>query len=153
MNSKAVSSPLVARCVAGLALLFLSFAGCASPQASSSSAVAGKPASKLPVLVKGMTAEEVIKRVGKPVEIRKMEADVPAEIWIYDRDAGTVSTLNPTTTGSVTVANPLTGEMYQAPELTYRPERINTEQHTELLMVEGRLVSSKQYVTKSHHYE
>jgi hypothetical protein len=153
MNSKTVSRPLPSRCAAGLVLLSLAFAGCASTQSSNASTTAKKPASTLPVLVQGMTAEEVIKRVGKPAEIRKMEAGVSAEVWVYDRNAGTVTTMNPTTTGSVTVANPLTGEMYQSPVLNYRPERIDTEQHTELLMVEGRLVSSKQYVTKSHQYE
>lgn len=106
----------------------------------------------MPVLVKGMKAEEVLRLVGKPAHIRKMESELPAEVWEYNRQLPSVTSLNGTTTQSVPTANPLTGAPGTMSGINYRPETIEREQHSELLMVNGELVSSKQYITEKHSF-
>lgn len=124
--------------------------GCQTEPAHKTTEV--KPAS-VPVLVQGMTTDEIIARVGRPVRIRKMESELPAEVWIYERSLGAVSTMNAATTSTGAAMNPVTGEITTTPELNYRMERVAAEQHSELLIVEGKLVSSKQYVTQSSTLE
>jgi hypothetical protein len=141
---------------AGAALLtagLLGFiAGCATP-APLPAPKAAQSAQGRPAIAQGMTADEVVRRIGRPLEVRPVQSDVPAEVWVYRRDAGSISTMNATTTSEVPVADPFTGQISTVPQLEYRPERVDAEQQTELLMVEGRLVSWKQRLVKSHHYE
>lgn len=135
-------------CVCSLGILAV--AGCQTEPAPKKSAA--KPSS-VPVLVQGMTTDEIIARVGKPVRIRKMESELPAEVWIYERSLGAVSTVSAATTSTGAAMNSVTGEITTTPELSYRTERIESEQHSELLIVQGKLVSSKQYVTQSSTLE
>jgi hypothetical protein len=132
--------------------MVLSLAGCATPDphpSSTTAQTAVTPIAPSPkALNQGMTAEEVIQRIGRPAEIRKIKADIPAEVWIYYRDLGSEYTMIASTTHSIPIQNFATGTMTSTPELDFRPERIDTTQHTELLMINGKLTSYKQFAQK-----
>lgn len=93
------------------------------------------------VIVKGMEGEEIIRRIGKPTEIRPLETPQgQAEVWVYRRKAGQESTLAATSVVQVPIIHPLTGVQYNAPEARYSMERRDLLETTNLLMFEGKLV-------------
>ena len=114
----------------------------AATTATSANVNAASDAEKLPrVIKKGMEADEIVRRIGKPSEIRPMETpEGHAEVWVYRRNAGTDGTWTATSVVRMPVANPLTGVLYTTPEPSYSQERRELLETTNLLMFEGKLV-------------
>ncbi len=102
---------------------------------------ASDPAKPPRVIAKGMDAEEIVRRIGKPTEIRPLETpEGQAEVWVYRRNAGQESTLAATSVIQVPIVHPLTGVQYNAPEARYSMERRDLVETTNLLMFDGKLV-------------
>ena len=111
-----------------------------------------------PALAKGMTAEEVIKAVGKPVEIKPIESkDGKAETWIYRRKAGFAFINVPAGTREVPVFTGVgtTGNdrVQNQTEIIYTQKRVTVYQVTSLLMFNDRLVLAKQSKEQSEVYD
>ena len=116
-------------------------AATAQSMGSNETATSAKPPR---VIAKGMEAEEIIRRIGKPTEVNPMPSpDGKAEVWIYRRHAGQQSTLTATSVVQTPVVNPITGHMFTTPEPSYSQERLDLEETTSLLMFNDRLVEWK----------
>jgi hypothetical protein len=118
-----------------------------------------KPAkASRPALEKGMTAEQVLKLIGKPSEIKPMP--VPeggtgkAEMWIYRRDGGTRTVQVPIGTrqvpGFVGINQPLS-EQHRT-EVIYGPKTIKIYQVTSLLMFNDTLMLARQTQETEERY-
>lgn len=87
-----------------------------------------------------MDGEEIIRRIGRPSEIRPLDTSAGhAEIWVYRRNAGNDNTLTATRTVQTPVVNPLTGVRFTVPEPSYSVEHRDLLEITNLLMFEGKL--------------
>lgn len=105
------------------------------------------------VIIKGMEGEEIVRRIGKPTEIRPLETpEGRAEVWIYRRNAGQDSTLNATTVTQRLVIHPLTGVHYTVPEPSYSMERREFLETTNLLIYDGRLAEWTRVVESKRSY-
>lgn len=99
---------------------------------------------------KNMTGEEITQFLGKPAEIKSMEAPEPGtkfEQWIYRRklrestvQVAASQTMVPTFSGFGGSSS-----MTQTPVIEYRNKRIVVYQVTALLMVNDRLEIAKQW--------
>lgn len=112
--------------------------------ASKKKPAAQKPA--LPTIKKGMTGEEIIKIVGRPLKIEPMKTPEgqEAEVWIYSR---LVETKTRSVQTGVTIVPAYDGTLNSGTTVT-RPvwgmEHDTIYQFTRLLMFEGKLVASTQ---------
>ncbi len=123
--------------------------------ASETSAGASGPASEVvqgkPAIQKGMTAETVLGLIGKPREVRPIEAEgVQGESWIYRRVAKRVINQVAPTTQKVPAwggpgVNSKNGEIIDVDVPFMRNERVTIYQMTALLFIDGKLVASKQW--------
>lgn len=134
-----------------LAGVVLSGSALASEGASDAPETAAGVAPGKPAIQKGMTAETVLSLIGKPREIRPLEAEgVRGESWIYRRVAKRViNQVAPTTQKVPTWGGPgvnsKNGEIIDVDVPFIRNERITIYQMTALLFVDGKLVASKQW--------
>ena len=113
----------------------------ATPATSANVNTASDTAKPPRVITKGMDGDEIVRRIGKPSEIRPMETpEGHAEIWVYRRNAGVESTLTATGVTQTPVADPLTGARFFVPEPSYSQERKEMLETTNLLMFEGKLL-------------
>jgi hypothetical protein len=100
-----------------------------------------------------MTAEEVQRLVGKPVEIKPIEApEGKAETWIYRRQIGRQTTQE-TVPGNVGSFMLVEGTLSTPPPLEYRTKTTKSYQVTSLLMFEGKLIKAKQSVSQVVNYD
>jgi hypothetical protein len=107
-------------------------------------------------LEKGMTEETIIEIIGKPMEVRPMEApDGKAEMWIYRQETGQRSVQVvvgereiPAYTG---VGNANEG-MRTTKELIYGTKHVKTYRVTSLLMFNGQLTVARQTQEQSETY-
>lgn len=114
---------------------------------SAEKAKSEKPAK--PSVQKGMTPEEVVAIIGKPAEVKPIEAEgVTSESWIYRRVAK--RTVNQVPAPQSMGGMGMGGGMGSG---TMRNERITFYQMTALLFVEGRLSASKQWIERESHLE
>jgi|GEM_PF-945106 len=108
--------------------------------AAARSTSTSEPAKATRVITKGMEGDEILRRIGKPTEIRPMESPSGhAEVWVYRRPAGTESGLTATTVVQTPVADPLTGVQFTVPEPSYSQETRELIETTNLLMFDGKL--------------
>lgn len=110
-----------------------------------------------PVLKKGATAEEVLKLVGKPDQIRPMDTkEGKAEVWVYRRLARHVERQSAVTTQNVTMftGSGTGNDAYAATAVpVFRTEHINVYQVSSLLMFEGQLVTATQKVETERKFD
>ncbi len=105
------------------------------------------------VIAKGMEGEEIVRRIGKPSEIRPVDTpDGRAEIWVYRRNAGQDTTLSATTVSQRLVIHPLTGAHFTVPEPSYSTERRELLETTNLLLYEGKLAEWTRTVEAKRSY-
>lgn len=117
-----------------------------------------KPPAAKRALEKGMPAEEIIKLIGKPAEIKPMP--VPeggtgkAEMWIYRRSGGTRSIQVPVGTrqvpGFVGINQELSAQ--HRTEVIYGPKTIRIFNVTSLLMFNDQLVLARQSQETEERY-
>lgn len=101
-----------------------------------------------PTLEAGMTAEEVQRAIGKPIEIKPIVTpEGKAETWIYRRQIGKNTTLDsiPTSFSSGALPDSLLGT---SGPVEYRTKTTLVYQVTSLLMFQGKLVKAKQSVSQ-----
>jgi hypothetical protein len=114
-----------------------------------------KPAK--PAIRKGMTAAEIEKIIGKPSQIKPIEVgETKGESWIYRRVAKRTMTQTAAALSMVPAYGGLglQGDaIVNVPEPEQRLESITIYQMTALLMVEGKLVASKQWFEKERRFE
>jgi len=128
----------------------------AGPDKAGHDQAATKP--QKPTLTKGMTAEEIVKLIGKPVEVKPMKlpegSTGKAEVWIYRREAGTRSVPVPSGTREVPgFVNPaLTDAAQHTTEIVYTNKIITIEQVTSLLMFDDKLIVARQYQEQRDRY-
>jgi len=123
------------------------------------SATPGKKAKR--ALEKGMPAEEVIRLIGKPAEIKPMETtEGKAETWIYRRELGHQTRQVVTGMRQVpTYVGPGMGDgadaqsgMSMRGEPIYQMETTTTYQVTSLLMFDGKLELARQTSERTRNY-
>lgn len=156
------------RMKAFLVPLFLACMVCGPASASDKAAPAASPApadapgkqdakSAKPAIQKGMTAAEIEKIIGKPNEIKPIEVgDTKGESWIYRRVAKRTMTQTAATLSMVPTYGGLglQGDaIVDVPEPEQRLEHVTIYQMTALLMVDGKLVASKQWLEKERHFQ
>jgi hypothetical protein len=106
-----------------------------------------------PALEAGMTAEAVQRVVGKPAEIKPIEApEGKAETWIYRRQIGKQTTLESTPGNSGSSAL-VEGALATAAPIEYRTKTTTSYQVTSLLMFDGKLIKAKQSVSQVVSYD
>lgn len=137
-------------------LVLLSAASPAVAEQPGGDTKAAKPAK--PALEKGMSAEAIIKLIGKPAEVKPIP--VPegetgkAETWIYRRDLGTRSIHVPIGTREVPafagIGVPESRQVSR--EIIYGMKTVRIYQVTSLLMFDGKLVVASQTQEKTENY-
>lgn len=131
----------------------LIFAGCASePQKPAAAppptapSAALDPAVNSRAIAKGMTADEVVRRIGKPAEVRPLSSsDGHAEIWVYRRNAGQKTVQTATSTRQIPIPS-ASGEIRMVDEPVFSLEQITLEESVSLLMYDGKLVEWRKSV-------
>ena len=135
-------------------------AGCLALEAEADAATkAGAADPVKPAIEKGMSAEDIRKLIGEPREIKPIasgETEVNAEKWIYRRKIRTDTTQEPVGSESQPAyLGPGLGEngmgTVQVP--IYRLKHTTFIQVTALLMVDGQLVTARQWVETEVYYE
>lgn len=141
---------LAAACVAALPLTL-------SAQANSSDEA--EIASAKPRVGPGMTADQVRAIIGKPREVRKIDAEgVTGESWIYRRVAKRViNQVAPTTAKVPTWGGPgvnrANGEIIEVDVPFTRNERVTIYQMTALLFIDGKVTASKQWLERESLFD
>lgn len=129
----------------------------ASSSADSSSAAADNAKSAKPRVQQGMTADEVVARIGKPVEIKSIVTDAgTGESWIYRRVAKRL--MNPVAPtvekvpmwGGPGLPN---GEIIDVNVPFQRLERVTIYQMTALLLIDGKVTASKQWFEQERLFD
>lgn len=126
-----------------LAIFFsLLLSSCETTQ-SGGAAVAGEEAPK--TVTKGMTEGEVIAILGEPMEVEEVRHDeVAAQIWRYQREVVTSSTIESDGEQERVYADPETGQFITVREPIYRNEKVKTILQAEILFVGGEVVALKE---------
>lgn len=130
----------------------------AAPPAAPAAAGANAAKPAKPALEKGMTAEQVIKLIGKPTEIRPISVEDAgggkAERWVYRRDGGTRIIQVPIGTREVPAFVGMVQEANQQhrSEVIYGPKTIRIFNVTSLLMVNDQLVLARQTQEAEERY-
>jgi hypothetical protein len=112
-----------------------------------------------PALTKGMTAETVIGLIGRPLQIKPMDApEGKAEVWTYRRVAKKWTTQTAATTEEVPafigIGMGAAGDgMGSVTTPIYRLEHITVYQVTRLLMFEDQLVNAKQWLEQERSFD
>lgn len=116
-------------------------------------------APKGPVLMKGMTAEQIVAAIGQPQEKKTMK--VPegstdkAETWVYRQEIGTHEVQVATGTQQVAayvgmgMGNDALGS---TPQIVFTNKTVTVYRVTSLLMVNGQLVLARQTSEQSDRY-
>jgi hypothetical protein len=119
---------------------------------------ASKPAK--PPLEQGMSAEEVRKLIGTPLEIKPIAPDateLPAEKWTYRRKLRTETTQEPLSSMSqpafVGMGTGDANGLGTVEVPVYRLKHTTFYQMTALLMVDGQLVTARQWIEQEVNYE
>ena len=150
------TNPIYRRAVL-VAALFMG-AGCLALAGDAPAAAASKGDAAKPAIEKGMSADEIRKLLGKPKSVKRIEKDdLKAESWTYRRKIRTVTTQavvgdesQPAFVGlGMGDANGL--GTVSVP--VYRLKHTTYYQMTALLMVEGELVTARQWVEEEVSYE
>jgi len=142
-----------------LAGVVLGGSAVASEKASGAAEATADLAQEKPAIQKGMTAETVLGLIGKPREIRPVEAEgARGESWIYRRVAKRViNQVAPTTQKVPTWGGPgvntKNGEIVDVDVPFMRNERVTIYQITALLFVDGKLVASKQWYERESLFD
>lgn len=129
--------------------------GCATddkPVASAAPAVGPAGKGSLPVLKVGATAEEIVRLVGKPLEVAPMQTpEGKAETWTYRRLVDEESSEVAEPSRAAPVIEPAHGIVsagVQMSETEFHTVYVKTYQVTSLLMFNGKLAASKQRLEK-----
>jgi hypothetical protein len=143
--------------------LLLAASGCATADNGAKAAGAAPAASPnvsvakggLPVLKTGITSDEVVALVGKPLEVKAQPApEGKAEIWSYRRLVDEQQRQVATSVNIVGAYNPITDAgPSQSPELQFTQVHIRTYQVTELLIFNDKLVTAKQWNEQKTTYD
>lgn len=129
------------------------FAGCSNPPAPPSAAAAD-PAAPPRVIAKGMSADEILRRIGKPTEVRPIDSpEGQAEIWIYRRPAGHTTQQTAATVHEIPVVNPYTGVIRMLNEPTYSLDTVDLLESTSLLIYNGKMVEWKRAIEGKRVFE
>jgi hypothetical protein len=145
---------LVAILLTGAGCLILANGTAAEARAK---ADASKPAK--PPIEQGMSAEEVRKLIGEPLEIKPIAPDateVSGEKWVYRRKLHTETTTEPVRSETLPAyLGPGMGENGMGTVISpiYRLKHTTFMQVTALLMVDGQLVTARQWVEQEVSYE
>lgn len=137
--------------VAALASLvaasLLSATDAAPPISGSQTASADAQKAVKPSLQKGMSAAAVIQLIGKPEQIKSMNApEGKAETWIYRRLLSRIVTQEATGSRDIPAFDGSVGaQMGTRPEIVYSNVTVETYQVTHLLMFNDQLVVAKQW--------
>ena len=95
-----------------------------------------------------MTSEQILQLVGKPSVVKNLKnAEVKAEVWLYRYDKLDGVKQVATSMQDVPYVDPITGILKMIQEPVYSQERTYLVETTELLVVDGKLTSSKRYRT------
>ena len=130
----------------------------ASEHAGSAAAAASEKPAK-PAVQKGMSAETVVSLIGRPREVRPIEAEgIRSESWIYRRVAKRLVNQVAPTTQKVPMwggpgVNPRAGGIIDVDVPFTRNERITIYQMTALLMVDGKVTASKQWFERESLFD
>lgn len=143
MKTLSTSARITALALAGLLASPLAHA------ASSDKSPTPPASSASRALNPGMSAEAIVKQIGRPVEITPIKvAEGQAEIWIYRRQLARETRHTPTSTQSVPAFVGVSGGggavIASRPSAVYSIENVTTYQVTSLLMFEGKLRVAKQ---------
>ncbi|HVU25134.1 MAG TPA: hypothetical protein VHE13_13490 [Opitutus sp.] len=110
-----------------------------------------------PTLAKGMTADEVLKAVGKPAEVKPMKTETgKAEEWIYRRELGKRVVRVASGEREVPVFDGMglgSGAMKTRHEIIYTSKHVTVYQVTTLLMFDGKLILANQKVEQDDRFE
>jgi outer membrane protein assembly factor BamE (lipoprotein component of BamABCDE complex) len=108
---------------------------------------------ELPVLKVGATADEIIRLVGKPLQIAAMPSpNGKAETWTYRRILDQQTTQVAEASRGPAVIEPAHGIVSAGTEMAeteYHTVYVTTYQVTSLLMFNGKLAASKQRIEKT----
>ncbi len=110
-----------------------------------------------PGLHPGMTADEIIKLIGKPQDVKTIATPAgKGEAWTYRRIAKQWTERAPVTTEMVPTfaGSGLGGDGIRDMAVpAYRTERITVYQVTSLLLVDGKMVTARQWPEKDQEFE
>jgi len=109
-------------------------------------------------LEKGMTAAEIVARIGKPADVRPIAApEGNAEVWTYRRlrhehvqQVAATVTMAPALTG---MNDHGTAAFGTVPDLDFHLEHVRDYQVTALLMFDGKLVMARQWMERERHID
>jgi hypothetical protein len=143
MKTLPTSARFIAVALAGLLAASLAQASSTDSADSASPSVANR------TLNPGMSAESIVKQIGRPVEITPIKvAEGQAEIWIYRRQLARETRHTPTSTQPIPAFVGVGGDggaiIGTTSASVYSIENITTYQVTSLLMFEGKLRVAKQ---------
>lgn len=111
------------------------------------------PAKNPRAIAKGMTADEVLRRLGEPAEKRPMTTPAgQAEVWVYRRKVGTVRRQTATDIEEIPYVDIATGQVRTVPQPKYSMETIDVEEDTSLLIFDGKLIEWKQMTADSRRF-
>ncbi len=146
-----------------LSALIVCVIGCpvaiASSNASSSSAATDRAKSAKPSVRQGMTADEVVALIGKPMEIKPIVTDAgTGESWIYRRVAKRLMNAVAPTVEKVPMwggpgVNAANGEIIDVDVPFQRLERVTIYQMTALLLIDGKVTASKQWFEQERLFD
>jgi hypothetical protein len=132
--------------ILGLALAALIPAGCANmpstPAAEQDHKVQTTQPDPWRDLAKGMTADQVRAALGQPINVRPMQTP-SAEIWVYRRMTAREVGMVSLKTEDIPYVDPFSGQQCTIQEPVYFQEVRTVEEELQLLLYEGKLVSSK----------
>jgi hypothetical protein len=118
----------------------------AAPPPADAAAVKGT----LPVLKIGATAEEIVRMIGKPLDVKPMAVQGgKAETWTYRRVLDQQTKQVAEASRGAAIIEPAHGIVSageEMPETEYHTVYVTTYQVTSLLMFNGKLAASKQRV-------
>ncbi len=143
MKTLTTSARLIAVALAGLLASSVAQAASTDSTAIAPASVANR------TLNPGMSAEAIVKQIGRPLEITPIKvAEGQAEIWIYRRQLARETRHTPTSSQSIPAFVGISGNTGAVIGTTstavYSIENITTYQVTSLLMFEGKLRVAKQ---------
>ncbi|HEU5080578.1 MAG TPA: hypothetical protein VFT72_15305 [Opitutaceae bacterium] len=122
-------------------------------------AKAGRPkANDKPTLQKGMLADDIIKQIGRPAEVKPMDApEGKAEMWTYRRVVRQRVEQKATKVKMVPAFKGINGDgsanIGDTPDLDYQLEHITDYQMTALLIVDGKLVMARQWMEQTRQID
>jgi len=127
------------------------------PAVAADAPVASQGKAAKPGLEKGMSAETIVRLIGKPQEITPLTlSESKAEKWIYRRRLSERTVQEAATTHTIpaylgfSASGPSIGTSV---ELDFRLKHITTYQVTSLLMIDGKLFLAKQWQEQSQSFD